>query len=203
MMTKVMGAAGTAADIMARSKEALRRTYKMKRQAMTEEQSLVMGQALSAGITGLPVFQAAKKVMLYLAMPGEANVDEAVAAALAAGKEVYVPVCTGPHTMEAARLTDLSAVVEGVLRIRIPRPGYETAAPEDLDVVFVPGVAFDWAGGRLGMGAGYYDRFLAALPEERCIGVAWDWQVQAEPLPMAPNDRPMGAVVTNCEIRYF
>ena len=58
-------------------------------------------------------------------------------------------------------------------------------------------VAFDLEGGRLGMGAGYYDRFLAMVPNERCYGVAWQFQIVDEPLPMDVHDKRMHAVVTD------
>jgi 5-formyltetrahydrofolate cyclo-ligase len=62
-------------------------------------------------------------------------------------------------------------------------------------VVFVPLVGFTPAGGRLGMGAGHYDRWLEAHPEAMAIGMAWDCQEVAE-LPQEPHDRPLAAIVT-------
>jgi 5-formyltetrahydrofolate cyclo-ligase len=62
-------------------------------------------------------------------------------------------------------------------------------------VVFVPLVGFTAVGGRLGMGAGHYDRWLAAHPSVPAIGLAWDGQ-ELETLPLEPHDRPLAAVIT-------
>ena len=63
------------------------------------------------------------------------------------------------------------------------------------DVVFVPLVGFDTDGGRLGMGAGHYDRWLEAHPAALTIGLAWDCQ-EVSALPMEPHDRALAAIVT-------
>jgi 5-formyltetrahydrofolate cyclo-ligase len=67
------------------------------------------------------------------------------------------------------------------------------------DVVFVPLVGFTAEGARLGMGAGHYDRWLAAHPGVTAIGLAWDCQEVAE-LPLEPHDRGLAAVVTPTQL---
>jgi len=62
-------------------------------------------------------------------------------------------------------------------------------------VLFVPLVAFGPAGERLGQGGGHYDRWIAAHPEARTIGLGWDCQL-AHDIPLEPHDRPLDAVVT-------
>ena len=63
------------------------------------------------------------------------------------------------------------------------------------DLVFVPLVGFTSDGARLGMGAGHYDRWLAAHPQALTIGMAWDCQ-EVPTLPLEPHDRPLDAIVT-------
>lgn len=142
-------------------------------------------------------WQAANTVMLYLAMPNEANLDAVVAKSLEVGKCVYIPVCISKMEMIAARLISLDNITHGVLNIRIPESPYESIRPEELDLVFVPGLAFDKQGGRLGMGAGYYDRFLESVDFQKRIAVAYDYQVSANALPMEPHDARMATIVTN------
>lgn len=77
---------------------------------------------------------------------------------------------------------------------RIPQPK-DDAAELQPQVVFVPVLAFTAAGARLGQGAGHYDRWLAAHPQARAIGLAWDCQL-VEALPVEPHDRPLEAVIT-------
>ena len=71
------------------------------------------------------------------------------------------------------------------------RPGEQTIPA----VAFVPLVGFTASGARLGMGAGHYDKWLAAHPETLAIGLAWDCQ-EAPALPLEPHDRALDAIVT-------
>lgn len=179
-------------------KQALRLAMKSLRQEMAQDgKAKARKVALTAQITSLPAFQKAQRLMAYLAMPGEADLDDVIEVALQAGKEVYVPVCVTKTDMVAVRLTSLTAVTEGVLKIRIPQEPAQRISAEELDFILVPGVAFDLEGGRLGMGAGYYDRFLATVPKERCYGVAWQFQIVDESLPMDMHDKRMHAIVTD------
>lgn len=184
-------------------KHTLRLAYKARRQAMCDEDVTRRAKALTHNILSLPAYTNAKTIMAYLAMPKEANLDALIQHAIEAGKSVYVPICTTKTTMIAAKLASLDDVTTGVLNIRIPKEGYETIEPTELDLILVPGVAFDEQCGRLGMGAGYYDRFLADVPKARCIGVGWDIQVSEESLPMNSYDKHLGGLVTDCRIKTF
>ena len=68
-------------------------------------------------------------------------------------------------------------------------------------VAFVPLLAFSEAGGRLGQGAGHYDRWLAANPQAKAIGLGWDMQLLAQ-LPLEPHDHRLDAVVTPTRIYW-
>ncbi len=184
-------------------KSNLRLAYKARRQAMQEADCAQRAQHLVTHIKSLTAYEQAESIMAYLAMPKEANLDALIEDALAAGKTVYVPICIDKTRMIAAKLASLEAVDRGVLNIRIPKAGYETIEAIALDLILVPGVAFDETGGRLGMGAGYYDRFLAPVPSNKCIGVGWDIQVSAENLPMNSYDKRLGGLVTDCRIKMF
>ena len=84
------------------------------------------------------------------------------------------------------------ALVLGPWGVRQPGP---EAGPVTPALAFVPLVGFTAGGARLGMGAGHYDRWLAAHPECRAIGLAWDCQ-EVPFLPTEPHDRPLAAVIT-------
>lgn len=95
------------------------------------------------------------------------------------------------------------------------RPGYcgipepdprlcQRLDPTELDLVLVPGSAFDRRGGRLGYGGGYYDRFLAAAaPRAIRVGLAFALQVTEQPLPLQPHDQLLHYLVTEDELLDF
>ena len=98
--------------------------------------------------------------------------------------------------MIAVRLHNLDDVVHGVLNIRVPKEPYEIIDPKDIDLILVPGSGFDRNGGRMGMGNGYYDRFLKELSPSNYIAVAWQVQIMDKPIPMERYDQRMPAIVT-------
>lgn len=178
------------------SKEAVRQACKQRRAALAHDVCQAWTPALTKEILSLKQYKKAHTIMAYLAMPKEANLDALVEYALKEGKQVYVPLCLDKKTMIATRLYDLQNVKTGVLAIRIPNGPYETIEPEDLDLVLVPGAGFDRYGGRIGMGNGYYDRFLHRVKPGHFVGVAWQCQVLDNPIPMDSHDLRMEAIVT-------
>ena len=84
-----------------------------------------------------------------------------------------------------------------------PRAELLPIAPETLTLVLCPGVAFDENGGRVGMGRGFYDRFLARARGTYRIGLAYDFQLVREPLVLQPHDQRMDAIVTESRVLTF
>lgn len=176
-------------------KKALRQEMLARRRALSADETLRMARKLAAEVLALPCYRAARRILAYLALPGEADLDEVLRAALREGKEVYVPVCLPERAMVAGRLLDMEHFVPGPYGLRDLPPGYETAEPEAMDLVLVPAVACDEAGHRLGHGAGYYDRYLPRVAEERRVAVLWDFQI-VERVPSDEFDQRMGGFVT-------
>ena len=94
-------------------------------------------------------------------------------------------------------MTDLrSDLIAGRWDIPEPRPGLPLVDPATIDVVIVPGSAFDRAGGRMGYGGGFYDTFLTRLrPDARRIGIGFDLQV-VERVPREAHDLCVDLIVT-------
>ena len=177
-------------------KREIRRKMLALRRALSDDEAVKKAESLTSWILTLPEYKKAKRIMAFLAMKGESNLDGLIARALSDGKEVYVPVCLPERQMEAGRLLGMDHFVRGPLGLRDLPKSYETVSPEKLDLVLVPGVACDREGNRLGMGAGYYDRYLVHVPFEKRIAALWDFQV-AEAIPSEPFDERMAKIVTD------
>ncbi|WP_298025491.1 5-formyltetrahydrofolate cyclo-ligase [uncultured Dialister sp.] len=177
-------------------KREIRRKMLALRRALSDDEAVKKAESLTSWILTLPEYKKVKRIMAFLAMKGESNLDGLIARALSDGKEVYVPVCLPERQMEAGRLLDMDHFVRGPLGLRDLPKSYETVSPEKLDLVLVPGVACDREGNRLGMGAGYYDRYLVHVPFEKRIAALWDFQV-AEAIPSEPFDERMAKIVTD------
>ncbi len=160
--------------------------------------------AACAHLVGLAEFRKASTVMLYMALTGEIDLGPAAAACFAAGKTVCVPrVDWAGGLIEPVEVPSLDEreMVRDDRGLRVPRAG-EVVPPEFLDLVAVPGLAFDPGGRRLGRGAGYYDRFLGRVRLSATrVGIAFDAQV-IDTVPADERDMPVDIVVTDRRISY-
>ena len=144
-------------------------------------------------------FKKARLVMFYVSLKDEVNTLNMIDEALKVGKRVCVPVILKEDKRLVAgeikdRKKDLERQHFGIYQ---PKTGkVKEVGLEDIDLVVVPGVAFDRYNVRLGRGHGYYDRFLCALPNKtKTIGLAFDFQV-VENLPKDSHDIPVSKIIT-------
>ena len=153
-------------------------------------------RALCERLREQAVWQSARSVMLFAPLPRETDVWPLVEEALASGKTVALPRFSPTSGGYAAAVVRDPAndLRPGLLGIREPTERCEAIALNRLDLVLVPGVAFDARGRRLGRGKGYYDRMLARISGWKC-GVAFDWQVIPE-VPLEPHDVRMDYLLT-------
>lgn len=152
-----------------------------------------------------PWYRAANTVMWYLHCRSEVRTLPTVAAELAGGKRVVVPYCTadasGQKQLGLWHLQTLDELRPGMWNIlEPPRERWQEPAKQvratELDAVIVPGVAFDLQGGRLGNGAGYYDRLLACVrPDAVLAAVCYEAQLLPA-VAMAEHDVYMDFVIT-------
>ena len=177
-------------------KKGLRQKMLAMRRALSANEPESRSSSLKENILSLPEYKNAKKIMAFLAMKGESNLDGFIRQALLDGKEVYIPVCLPERQMEAGRLIDMEHFEKGPLGLRNLPAGYEVTSPESLDLVLIPGLAVSQEGIRLGMGAGYYDRYLARVPFEKRVAALWDFQVIPD-IPSEPFDQKIAKIVTD------
>ncbi len=143
-----------------------------------------------------PVWRSAGCVALYSPLPLEVDVWPLVERGIVTKKRVALPRRLPDYDLyELVEVLDAERDCQpGRYGIREPAPGLPAISPNELDIIFVPGLGFDFMGGRLGRGKAYYDRLLHNLAGLRC-GVAFSEQIVAE-APVEPHDIKMNCLVT-------
>jgi len=163
---------------------------KNKKEEELSEKSRLVKNALFRN----QLFKRAKTVMFYLSMAREVDTTEMIEEALRLGKKVVVPVCDGNRKIVPCELKRRGALLRGPYGIL--EPARKTPVDlEELNLVIVPGLAFDKCGARLGRGKGYYDYFLTRLPKDaKSIGLAFDFQILPS-VPTADHDVNVHTVI--------
>ncbi len=182
-------------NLITKTKQVLRQEMEAKLQAVPCKRQDEMSRDVCARIAVLPLYKQARRVMAFLHMPGEIDLDPLIEQALKEQKEVYVPLCLSGRRMEAQQLSSMSAALVGAYGIRTAPAGSAIIDPADLDLILVPGLAFDGQGNRLGRGAGFYDRFLLRARGETLVAVGWDMQV-VPAVPVEAHDMTIPAILT-------
>lgn len=154
-------------------KNQLRKELKSLRNRLSKEEVAAKSSLICRNILSLPAYVSAKTVFAYLAFGSEVNIDGVIEHALLNGKKICVPMITGPHEMKAAELQSLAFTENGAYGIRAPKHGAAVVLPQAIDLVLAPGLGFDLTGSRIGMGAGFYDRFLPQCTKAVKTGITY------------------------------
>ena len=182
--------------LLAANKKALRASIKQKRRALNIEYRQQASRKMQAELTRLPCYQAAEYIMLYMAMQDEVQLDELIAMVLKDGKKAVIPLVTGAGLMEAVELSDMADLVPDKYGIKtVSEEKRRLIAPDKIDLIIVPGVAFDKAGHRLGMGGGFYDRFMLRASRAVRAALAYDCQLLAA-VPAEVHDLTVDYIIT-------
>jgi 5-formyltetrahydrofolate cyclo-ligase len=187
----------------AKRKRQLRQELRQLRRGLSSGQQLRAGRALRDRLLFHSRFQHSRRIACYLPADGEIDTRPLIHAALAAGKQLYLPVIAGNRMQfhPYSRGTRLYLSGFGLLE---PRAGRHAVAELTLDLVIMPLVGFDRSGARLGMGGGFYDRAFQQVhkraPQPILLGVAHALQ-ELDEVPVERWDRRLHAVATDCD--YF
>lgn len=175
------------------------------RRALTPSEQRKAAQGVYRQLAQHPLFRRAKHISLYLPTDGEIDPRLLLRAAQRRGKATYLPVLSAwPRTkMVFQRVRPGEKLLPNRFRILEPRVNVRRQRKVwALDLVLLPLVGFDDAGGRLGMGGGFYDRSLAYLARRQhwrkptLLGLAHECQ-KVERLVQASWDVPLAGTVTD------
>ncbi len=178
-------------------KKELRQQMVAFRKSLTEEQRAEKSRTILQRLYKEPVFKEAKTIFAYASMPEEVQLYDLLREALKQGKRVGLPLITGKGLMEVVNLPSLDALVEGKFGILTVKEELQEIIPgSDIDLVIVPGAAFSERGDRLGLGGGYYDRYLSQkAPQAFRAALTFDGQVTAQ-VPMEAHDAKVNLILT-------
>ena len=172
-------------------KPQLRKHFCALRERFPAEEVTAASTALCQRLAGWTVLQEAQTVLTYLAFRNEPDLGLLFELL----PEIHWVV---PRIEQGRRLAlhpyDPAHLVRHRFGMLEPAADLPVVDPATLDLVLVPGVAFDRRGGRLGFGGGYYDRFLTTTPALR-VGVAYD-QCLADELPCGEHDQRVDWIAT-------
>lgn len=182
------------------NKQALRKQFGEKRLTLLptvrEEKSLLITRKLLE----LQEFKDAKSVLFYVSTPEEVATHDAIEQSLALGKTVFAPKVDGLNLL-LCPLNSLDELSPSEIGILEPRETQNLAHPQSIDLIVIPGLAFDLKGNRLGHGKGFYDRLLKETKGFK-VALAFDEQVTEE-LPTESHDVPVDLVLTDTHTYTF
>lgn len=163
---------------------------------LTPEQKAIRSEAARRRLTGQSIWQKAQSILFFAPRLDELDIWPLLAMALEEQKIVALPrYITGNKSYKACRVNDLSSDIgPGQFGIREPLAHCPEVALNWLDLILVPGVAFDLHGRRLGRGKGFYDQLLKTVRGTTC-GIVFDEQIVRE-VPVGPHDIHLNCLLT-------
>jgi 5-formyltetrahydrofolate cyclo-ligase len=185
------------------NKKSIRKKYLEKRDRLTPVARARDSAIIRQRIFRHPDWQDSHTILTYVSFRSEVETHKLIQEALAQKKRVIVPVVDPDekeiHLSELQAFTDLSpSEFHGI---------YEPAAlmrkrvyPPEIELVLIPGAAFDRHGGRIGLGGGYFDKLLEKMPNARRMGLGFSVQVSPKALPLDLHDVRMHLIVTEKEV---
>ena len=188
---------------------ALRRQLRAERANLSPGVRQRAARDISRQLLRHRLLKSGQRVAVYIGVRGEADLEPLITRARRLGCRLYLPRVTNPRrgTMEFLRFTGSRDLRRSGLGLLEPKPSAARIAPRDLDRVFVPLVAFDREGHRLGTGSGFYDRRFAFLTNRvrwrrpRLVGIGYELQCLPV-VPTEPWDVSMDAVVTERRVYW-
>ncbi|MGN1256794.1 MAG: 5-formyltetrahydrofolate cyclo-ligase [Bacteroidaceae bacterium] len=177
------------------SKKGLRNLVRERKAAHSSAELHAMSEEICRGVCRLALWREAKSILLYHALPDEVDVSGLLYQAHRQGKKTYLPVVTGPESIEVRRWEPETVMQIGAFGISEPQgAGICPKEYREIDLAIIPGMAFDDQGHRLGRGKGYYDRLLTRLPQAHRWGICFDFQFLNN-IPYEPHDISMEKVI--------
>lgn len=194
----MMSTTNASTDI-AELKKKLREEAHARRNAQENKDEL--SQQITQTFMNLHEYQQAKTVLFYIDVRSEVRTRQSLPEALKSGKTIAIPWCTETVELALFKLENMDELAVGMYKILEPKEELrllpeKQVDPKSIDLIMVPGVAFDRRCARMGHGKGYYDKLLENVrPETPLVALAFECQLFPE-IPVAPHDVFMSKIIT-------
>lgn len=185
---------------MRETKENTRRILRERKEAMLPEERLEKSRRICNHL--INTILDGETVMVFTSKEKEVNTKPLIQALFERKNPVVVPIIQKEDvSLRLSYLRDFSALVPSTFGVPEPIGSEIAADAKDIDIIILPMLGFDRSGGRIGYGAGYYDRFLAKNPGLKKIGIAFACQEIGD-LPVDENDVRMDLTITEDGVVY-
>lgn len=143
----------------------------------------------------LPELEKSREIFAYAPTSDEVKIDPLLEKLLQLDKKISIPYIISKTEMVASRVFVLDELIQSKFGIR-STPTLNLVEPAEIDLIIVPGAGFDRRGNRLGLGAGFYDRFLQKIPRAVKIALAFQFQI-LDQIPTESHDQKIDVLVTS------
>lgn len=176
------------------NKQELRKELKKRRDGLPQDVRVAYSRQICQNLLDLPMIKEADFIYAYSATRSEVSLQALIEDALVRHSRIGMPKVFG-DTMDFFAIRQVSDLKEGAFGILEPQADENDLLTDNRGICLVPGLGFDAAGGRIGYGKGYYDRYLQAFPGLIRIGCCFDEQL-IEEIPKEAQDVSMDYLMT-------
>ncbi len=167
------------------------------RNSLSEKDILEKSNLIKKNLFNLVQFKKSKTIMFFVSFNNEVSTHEMIKESFK-NKTVVIPKVAHPDIEPSVIIDFDNLLPSGKFGILEPIEAMKIAY-KNIDLILVPGIAFDNEGHRIGYGLGYYDKFLKKVPKAVKIGLCFDFQV-VEKIPKETHDVPVDFIVTEKRI---
>nr|WP_269205477.1 5-formyltetrahydrofolate cyclo-ligase [Clostridium botulinum] len=183
---------------MVKDKDRIRKIIKNKRSSLNKIDKEIKDENIFNKVIESKIYKKSKAIFIYVSFNGEVDTHRIIKYSLNNGKIVCVPkVISNSKYMNAVKINSFDELIKGTYGILEPKDSCELVDKKDIDLVLVPGMAFDKEGRRIGYGGGFYDVFLRKI-EDKAPKVALAYRFQIlDSIPYEEHDISVDRIISD------
>ena len=185
---------------MKNEKKILRKEIISRRKSLSEEERNILSHEIVQRFLATEIYENSSSIMAYMSTSEEIQLQEFFEDAFQKEKILSIPLIIERGIIQPVILKNFDSLEIGEFKILTVKKNLrEFIDAKKIDCIIVPGAAFDIHGNRLGLGGGYYDRFLKLAENAKKISLAFDFQI-VENIPVETHDMPVDLIITEKKI---